>query len=124
MAQTTPDVRSSARTYVPLTGLLVFLAACGAAPVIPASFQASGEAAAAPLLRGTQWNLTGASSAMFGDCPNFSQIGNGDFLAVVSRDHGRFSRLGALIGWHYPTYGANRLRVAQVGVGTRGALSW
>jgi hypothetical protein len=124
MAKGIQEMQAPVQWFTPLTGVLLFLAACGAAPVTSASFQASGEASAAPLLRGSQWNLTGVSSAMFGDCPNFSQIGNGDFLAVVSREHGRFSRLGALIGWHYPSHGANRLRVAQVGVGTRGALSW
>ncbi|MBM3271390.1 MAG: hypothetical protein FJZ01_27455, partial [Candidatus Sericytochromatia bacterium] len=105
-----------------LAATLLLATACGAAPIVPAP--SADQAAAAPIVRGMQWNLTGVSSAMFGDCPNFSQIGNGDFMAVVSRDHGRFSRTGALIAWHYPSHGDNRLRVAQVGVGSPGSVQW
>lgn len=53
---------------------------------------------------------------MFGDCPNFSQVANGDVMAVVSRDFGRLSSLGGLIAWHAPQLTENRLRLLTVGL--------
>ncbi|MBM3260428.1 MAG: hypothetical protein FJY99_11875 [Candidatus Sericytochromatia bacterium] len=102
--------------------VLMSLVACGRLPAL-----APGEAGQ-DAIRGAGLDLSGPSSAMFGDCPNFSQVANGDVMAVVSREFGRLSSLGGLIAWHAPNLAENRLRLLTVGLhdGTRHrwAESW
>jgi len=67
---------------------------------------------------------SGPGSLMFGQCPNFSQVGNGRFLAAISRDWGRFARAGAIISWNWPHYSKNRLRVSTVGIRVGNRFRW
>ncbi|MEB3330543.1 MAG: glycoside hydrolase family 15 protein [Candidatus Sericytochromatia bacterium] len=115
-----PSVPSpSLRSRLPLAlGLALAVAACGTLrPPGATSRDGRGPQAA-------EWNNSGPGSALFGVCPNFSQVGNGRFLAVVSRDFGRLSRTGAVIAWHWPSYAENRLRVAAVGLHDGRGLRW
>jgi len=108
-----------ARRQLPLAlGVAFSLAACGSLGA-PGAVTRAG---AGP--RAAEWNNSGPGSWLFGECPNFSQVGNGRFLAVVSREVGRLSRPGAVIAWHWPSYAENRLRVAAVGLHDGRRLRW
>ncbi|HNW35147.1 MAG TPA: hypothetical protein PKM25_09470, partial [Candidatus Ozemobacteraceae bacterium] len=63
-------------------------------------------------------------SRVLGDCPNFSQTSNGNFLAVVSRDYGRGAKAGALVEFFYPLYARDHLWDAYNGIYMNGRLSW
>ncbi len=104
-----------------LASVVSLLASCGQ-PQVTAPARSISEDGL--ILRGQQLNLTGPSTVLFGDCPNFSQVSSGRFLAVVSREFGRLSRTGALIGWDYPQMSDNRLRFSTVGVGSPTGFGW
>ncbi len=66
-----------------------------------------------------------AFSRALGNPPNFAQLGNGSTMSVVSRAWGRGAKAGALVELYYPSYAADNLWDAFVGVKARGAaLSW
>lgn len=111
--------RVRARHLLTAAVLLGTLVACGrpGVPVASPRLASSGPAV-------SDWNASGPGSWLFGVCPNFSQVGNGRFLGVVSREFGRLSRTGALISWHWPSYAENRLRVSAVGLHDGRALRW
>lgn len=117
--------RRAGSRAIALASVAALLASCGLTPSTSRSRSSVGPTLDdEPIVRGRQINLTGPSSVMFGDCPNFSQVSNGRFLAVVSREFGRLSRPGALIGWDYPQQADNRLRFATVGVGGPNGFAW
>ena len=64
-------------------------------------------------------------SALLGNPPNFAQVGNGNAMAVVSRDEGRGSKAGALVELFYPKYAKDNLWDSYVGIRSKGEkLRW
>lgn len=63
-------------------------------------------------------------SKVTGDSPNFAQFSNGSLMSVVSREHGRGAKAGALVEWFYPHYAVDHLWDAYVGVATPDGLRW
>ena len=63
-------------------------------------------------------------STMLGDSPNFSQIGNGSFISVISREYGRGAKAGAIVEFLYPYYSVDRLWDAYDGIYYDGKFKW
>lgn len=63
-------------------------------------------------------------SAIVGDAPNFAASSNGDLLTVVSSDHGRGAKAGALVELYWPDLGDDHLWDAYSGVSYEGKFYW
>jgi glucoamylase len=103
-------------TRWPFGLLLASLLGCGHA--VPMA-QGATIAATAPATAG--WDPT---SLAMGDCPNFAQASNGRLMTVVSRDHGRGAKAGALIELFYPNYAKEHLWDSYVGIAQSGGTRW
>lgn len=93
----------------------LFLYSCGS--ILPTTYQ--------PMQQNTNVSANrDILSTMMGDSPNFSQIGNGSFLSVISRDYGRGAKAGAIVEFFYPYYSIDRLWDAYNGIYYDGQFKW